>query len=101
MLHFIFIQFVNAQNLTFQQTRIGSGGAFFCPSINPNNTSEYFVSSDMSGLCRTVNAGQNWNILNAQSFQASTNSKVGFTSNNQILTPLIILQMQGWMYLSM
>jgi hypothetical protein len=84
VLNFIFIHVVNAQNLSFQQTGIGGGGAFFCPSINPNNTSEFFVSSDMSGLYRTTNAGINWGLLNAQNFQASTNSKVGFTSNNQI-----------------
>jgi hypothetical protein len=39
----------------------------------------------MSGLYHTLTAGTSWRLLNTQNFQASTNSKAGFTSNSQIL----------------
>ncbi|HEX4591275.1 MAG TPA: hypothetical protein VH120_15165, partial [Gemmataceae bacterium] len=38
----------------------GGGGSLFSPSFNSTNSSEIYVSSDMSQLFRTTNGGAGW-----------------------------------------
>src|ERR1700722_13898798 len=63
----------------------GGGGAFFSPSFSPYNSSEIYVSSDMSGLYHTTNLGQAWTIADFRQIQAGIASQVQFTSNLNIL----------------
>ena len=46
---------------------VGGGGAFFGPSINPQDPNEFYVASDMSDLFHSRNAGASWEMLNFRS----------------------------------
>lgn len=43
---------------------VGGGGAFFGPSINPNNPDEFYVASDMSDVFHSKDMGGSWEMLN-------------------------------------
>jgi hypothetical protein len=60
---------------------VGAGGAFYSPSINPANDSEFFVASDMSGLYHTTNFGNSYSTVDALQVQAGHDSAVRFTNN--------------------
>jgi hypothetical protein len=63
----------------------GGGGAFFAPSFSPHNANEIYVSSDMSGLYRSTNLGQSWQIQDFRQIQANRQSYVQYTSNANTL----------------
>jgi len=60
---------------------VGAGGAFYSPSINPADDSEYYVASDMSGLYHTKNFGNSYVTVDSRQVQGGHESAVRFTSN--------------------
>jgi len=74
-----------AQPSSFASRGIGGGGALFSPSINPGNTSEYFVACDMSELFHTTNYGQNYSQVHFTEMNGGHNSKVCYTSTTGLL----------------
>ena len=48
----------------YENISIGAGGTFYSPSINPTDSSEYVVISDMGGVYSTVDGGNHWNRNN-------------------------------------
>ena len=66
----------------------GGGGALFSPTINPLNSNEMYIASDMGQVFHTTNEGVNWESVDFREIQGSTNSKVQFTNNPQILYAL-------------
>ncbi len=70
------------QNISapFVSRGIGGGGALFSPSFNPGNTSEYFVSCDMSELFHTSSAGLVYDQIHFTEFNGGHNSKVCYTA---------------------
>lgn len=67
---------------------VGGGGALFSPSINPVNSNEMYIASDMGQVFHTINEGVNWESVDFREIQGSTNSKMQFTVNPQILYSL-------------
>ena len=70
--------------LTFESRGVGGGGAFFSPSINPSDESEFYVASDMSELFHTGDFGLSYNVTDFRKLQAGHNTKIVFTSNTSI-----------------
>ena len=68
----------------FESRGAGGGGALFSPSINPANESEYYVSCDMSQLFHTTDYGLNYSVVDFRTLQGGHNSKIIFTSNQNI-----------------
>ena len=66
----------------------GGGGALFSPTINPLNSNEMYIASDMGQVFHTTNEGVNWESVDFREIQGSTNSKVQFTNDPQILYAL-------------
>jgi hypothetical protein len=63
----------------------GGGGALFNPSINPANTSEFYVACDMSGYYHTTDYGASYTTLPYDKIQSGSNGVVRFTNNSSIL----------------
>ena len=70
---------------SWNTTGIGGGGALFAPSINPENSNEFYVSCDMSELFHTTDFGLSYNIVDFQQLQSFHNSNVRFTNNANIM----------------
>lgn len=69
-----------AQPSSFAPRGIGGGGALFSPSINPGNTSEFYIACDMSELFHTTDYGLSYSQVHFTEFQGGHNSKVCYTS---------------------
>src|SRR5205085_1750752 len=54
----------------------GGGGAFFAPSFSPYSTSDLYVTSDMSGLYHSADAGASWSLTDFNQVQANRGSQV-------------------------
>lgn len=67
---------------------VGGGGALFSPAINPVNSNEMYIASDMGQVFHTTNEGVNWESVDFREMQGSNNSKMQFTVNPQILYSL-------------
>lgn len=67
---------------------VGGGGALFSPSINPANSNEMYIASDMGQVFHTTNEGVNWQSVDFREIQGSNNSKMQYTVNPQILYSL-------------
>jgi len=75
----------NMQNLTWTSHGIGGGGAFYRPSINPNNPNEYYIQTDMGVVFHTMNYGQSYDQINQWDMGADlAHSGVLFTNDNNI-----------------
>jgi hypothetical protein len=85
LLVFISSSFLTAQTLSWIPRGIGGGGALFSPSINPQNSNEYFVSCDMSELFSTNTFGQSYTQVDFRQLQGGHNSKVCWTSTPGLL----------------
>jgi len=57
---------------------LGGGGNMQCPSISPLNPNFMFVACDMSGLYRSFDAGQHWQMIESDAILASTLCPVTF-----------------------
>lgn len=84
----------NAQPPTWHSRGVGGGGAFYAPSINPANPAEIYVSSDMSELYHSTNAGAAYDLLSFAQINGRHNSFVRFT-NISGLQYCISYKMQG------
>jgi len=75
-----------AQPVIFENKGICGGGATTQPSISPFNDQVYFVTSDMSPVFKTVNAGTEWNQIPYYELTgAGQHTKVEFTADSNIL----------------
>jgi hypothetical protein len=60
----------------------GGGGAFFGPSINPYNSDDLWVGSDMSDLFHSTDFGKDWDTIDFRMLQGgSLPGRMEFTSN--------------------
>src|SRR6266568_4913286 len=57
---------------------LGGGGNMQCPSISHRNPNFMFVACDMSGLYRSFDAGQHWQMIESDAMLASTRCPVTF-----------------------
>lgn len=63
----------------------GGGGAFFGPAINPYNTDEVWVGSDMSDQFVSRDFGRSWDTLDFRKLQGGNQGpRVAFTSNSNV-----------------
>jgi photosystem II stability/assembly factor-like uncharacterized protein len=88
LLLFVFLApcaMLTAQPSTFAPRGIGGGGALFAPSINPANTSEFYVACDMSELFHTTDFGQQYQQVHFSEFLGGHNSKVCYTATPNLL----------------
>lgn len=76
---------LTAQPTTWNSRGVGGGGALFSPSINPTNTSEYFIACDMSELFHTTDFGLTYSQVHFAQFTGGHNSRVAFTSTPNLL----------------
>jgi len=70
----------------------GGGGAIVAASISPFNSSEFFLTCDMSNLFHTTDFGQNYSMVPYTELQVQLKSDVQFTSNP---TKLFVLNKTG------
>src|SRR5688572_5465000 len=80
-----FVLSLLAQPASWSPRGIGGGGALFSPSINPGNTSEYYISCDMSELFHTTNFGLGYTQVHFNEFIGGHNSKVCYTTSSNLL----------------
>lgn len=64
---------------------IGGGGGLFAPSFSPHNSDEFFIACDMGGLYRSVDMGENWDVLNFREIRGGVSSCVRFTNIPSLL----------------
>jgi hypothetical protein len=63
----------------------GGGGAFFGPSINPYNTDDLWIGSDMSDLFHSTDFGRNWDTIDFRLLQGGSQvGRMAFTSNSLV-----------------
>ena len=75
-----------AQPVIFENKGICGGGATTQPSISPFNDQLYYLTSDMSPIFKTVNAGTEWNQIPYYELTgAGQHTKVEFTADSNIL----------------
>ncbi|MFK7935542.1 MAG: WD40/YVTN/BNR-like repeat-containing protein, partial [Saprospiraceae bacterium] len=74
-----------AQPPQWLSSGIGGGSALFYPSISPHDNQVMYAASDLSGMFVTKDGGENWEIVPFQELIATTESKVNFTSDPNIL----------------
>ncbi|HYV95337.1 MAG TPA: T9SS type A sorting domain-containing protein [Chitinophagales bacterium] len=70
---------------TWNSVGIGGGGALFNPSINPGNTSEFYVACDMSAYYHSTDFGLSYSITDFHAIQSGANGVIRFTNNSSIL----------------
>jgi hypothetical protein len=88
LLIFVFsaCRLLNAQIPTHWEPRgVGGGGGLFSPSINPENMQEFYVACYMGELFHTTDFGLSYQTVDFRKIQASTSSKVWFTSQPGLL----------------
>src|SRR5215470_12415292 len=69
----------------------GGGGAFFGPSINPFNSDDVWIGSDMSDLFHSTDFGRNWDTVDFRILLGgSPPGRMEFTSN-----PLVRYALNG------
>jgi len=74
-----------AQPTSWSSRGVGGGGALFSPSINPANSSEYYIACDMSELFHTTDFGLTYSQVHFSEFGGGHNSKVCYTSTANLL----------------
>src|SRR3990172_9685954 len=74
-----------AQPTAWNSRGIGGGGALFSPSINPGNSSEYYIACDMSELFHTTDFGLTYTQLPFSQFVGNHGSKMCYTSTANLL----------------
>ncbi|MBL7923407.1 MAG: hypothetical protein JNL88_04325 [Bacteroidia bacterium] len=74
-----------APSQTWTSSGIGGGGAFFSPVISPHNASEIWLSSDMSGVYRSPDFGEAWQLQDAGELQGGTTVSIAFSAGPDTL----------------
>src|SRR5262245_21468157 len=59
----------------------GGGGSLFSAAYSPFNNNEMYVSSDMSQLFHTTDAGGTWQTVDFRQLQGNHESRVQFTED--------------------
>jgi ribosomal protein L35AE/L33A len=67
------------------QRGVGGGGSLFAPAFGFTDSNQMYVSSDMSQMFYSANAGASWATVNHAELQANKTSQVQFTNNASIL----------------
>jgi len=73
-----------SQKLTFLSRGINGGGALFFPTINPNNTDEFYFTCDMSQRYHTTDFGKSYQMVPFLSQQVEQNSTYEFTDDPNV-----------------
>jgi hypothetical protein len=87
-----------AQPASWSARGIGGGGSFFSPSINPGNTSEYYVGSDMADMFHTTDYGLNYTQLPFNQFESGWQSKMCYTSTPGLLYSISYNNVSGYSF---
>jgi hypothetical protein len=74
-----------SQPTSWNSRGVGGGGALFSPSINPGNSSEYYIACDMSELFHTTDFGLTYSQLHFSQFIGGHFSKMCYTSTPNLL----------------
>ena len=74
-----------SQPTSWNARGVGGGGALFSPSINPANTSEYYIACDMSEMFHTTDFGLTYSQLHFSQFVGNHNSKMCYTTTPNLL----------------
>ena len=83
---FFAITLLTAQVPTsWQPAGIGGGGSLFNPTINPNNTNEFYVACDMSEYFHSTDYGDSYSIIPFQNLQSGADGVIRYTNNASIL----------------
>lgn len=59
------------KKVTWQTAGPGGGGGMFSPAVSPHDDNLMFVSCDMSGVYRTTNGGENWEMIDYRQLKSS------------------------------
>jgi photosystem II stability/assembly factor-like uncharacterized protein len=62
----------------FQVMGMGGAGGIYTPSINPEDSNIMLVTSDMSGVYRSTDAGKSWDMINCRQIYSSRASRPGY-----------------------
>ncbi len=81
---FLFYFGANTQPSSWQPAGMGGGGALFAPSINPHQTDEIYVASDLTAMYHSNNFGESWSVVPFYELTALNESQIQFTSNSDI-----------------
>lgn len=87
-----------AQPTSWSARGIGGGGAFFSPSINPGNTSEYYVGSDMGDMFHTTDYGLSYTQLPFNQFESGWQSKMSYTSTAGLIYSISYNNVNGYAF---
>ncbi len=90
LLYSVFIfcfSLAGAQPTRFQAHGIGGGGGFFSPGVNPVNSNEIFMVTDMTDLFHSLDGGNSWSVISFTSFVAnpSLSPTIQFTNQSNTL----------------
>lgn len=72
---------------------IGGGGAFLAATINPHDSNDLSISTDMGMNFRSVDFGRSWFGMHFQTLRGSDRTHVRWTSDPQVLYSI---DQQGW-----
>ncbi|GJM31446.1 MAG: hypothetical protein DHS20C18_04470 [Saprospiraceae bacterium] len=72
---------LNGQPSQWQASGIGGGGALFSPSINPHNTNEVYIASDLTAMYNSTNFGESWTVVPFYELTALNESQIQFTAD--------------------
>ena len=92
---------------TWLPSGIGGGGGLEQPSISPHDPNTVYMSSDMSGVYKTINFGKDWTLLpyrngdatrqegitdrgRSSPFQFTDNANIVYATNRETLPPQIV-----------
>src|SRR5206468_644941 len=70
---------------SFVSRGVGGGGSLYSPSINPANGNDLWLSTDMTPVFHSTNAGASWQTTNFGQLQGFVNSQVQFTEVSGLL----------------
>lgn len=70
-----------AQPTNWISSGTGSGGAVYAPSLNPYNSSEFYLSCDMGNIFRTTNGGTSFSMIPSTVLGGKFNSWVRYTES--------------------
>ncbi|MEE9445803.1 MAG: hypothetical protein V3V19_09085 [Cocleimonas sp.] len=82
---------VKVPPVSWTSVGMGGGGGIELPSISPHNKDTVFITTDMSGVYKTENFGENWSLLpfrtqgQAGITDRGGSSPIQFTSDPKIL----------------
>ena len=70
---------------TWEPKGMGGGGTLINVAINPHNSNEIFVGTDMSEVFHSTDFGKNWTIKPSNQLSGSFDADIRFTSDPDIM----------------